>query len=142
MIQVHYITQAFIFIGQDGSLGYTHGEKYNLNLRVTYGSPVVIDILKPTRCPYSSIDTFLENWKMPAEDVIFLKKYQKMIEDSRDGGDAHKALVGELEDMLTRAKNFEYHDKKSREYMAPKMVLANRLRKLRNELINGTYDDK
>jgi len=59
-----------------------------------------------------------------------------------EGNDkGHEMLVKELEDLLAKAKAFEYHDFKNRYYVAPKMELSNRLRVLRNGVLNGKYDN-
>lgn len=44
------------FIGTDGSLGYSTGVFYRLQIS---GNA----IHSPTPCPYSSLETFLENWE-------------------------------------------------------------------------------
>lgn len=49
------------FIGADRSLGYRHGEVYELivELRGNYGGPVIV---RPVRCPYRSWESFWMNW--------------------------------------------------------------------------------
>lgn len=54
------------FIGENGSLGYKFGQKYNLAFLVLDGKPVVFDTNHSENgtylCPYSSFDTLLDNW--------------------------------------------------------------------------------
>lgn len=49
----HVITARFV--GKDGSLGYKHGQIYQL---VIEGNRII----RPIPCPYESIEAFLNNW--------------------------------------------------------------------------------
>lgn len=56
--------------------------------------------------------------------------------------DTHTKLITDLEALAAEARAGNFHDFQSQEYAAPKMVLANRLRVMRNDVINGKYDNK
>jgi|GEM_PF-5856769 hypothetical protein len=54
-----------VFIGQDGSCGYTHGERYTLDL-ISYKDnslSIECDNVMASFCEYQSIFAFLNNWK-------------------------------------------------------------------------------
>ena len=53
----------------------------------------------------------------------------------------HQKLVADLQGLLTEAEKFNFHDFKSTEYSCPKMVLANKLRVIRRDVIAGVYDN-
>lgn len=55
---------------------------------------------------------------------------------------AHDRLVSELGQMYSEARNFQFHDFKNTDYPAPKMVLADKLRKMRGNVLNGVYDNQ
>jgi hypothetical protein len=58
--------EAMRFIGEDGSMGYKHGEIYNLYIYPHwFGYRIVVEpVGKPSmRCPYRNIFTFLQNWQ-------------------------------------------------------------------------------
>ncbi len=44
------------FVGRDGSFGYRHGYMYDLMID---GNRIV----RPTPCPYGSVEAFLRNWQ-------------------------------------------------------------------------------
>lgn len=68
------------FIGADGSMGLQHGKMYNVDVR-TEGKYIwaIIPmfefrekVMSKWQCPYSSPQTFSENWKVPSkEDMIY-----------------------------------------------------------------------
>lgn len=53
----------------------------------------------------------------------------------------HVKLITDLEKLLEQAKSFDFHDFKSTYYPAPKMALSNKLRVMRNDTLNGKYDN-
>lgn len=55
---------------------------------------------------------------------------------------AHILLVETLQKLVTEAEAGNFHDFESKEYPAPKMVLANKFRMLRNDTLNGKFDNK
>lgn len=55
---------------------------------------------------------------------------------------AHLQLIADLQGLVDEAKKGNFHDFDSKEYPAPKMVLSNKLRVMRNEVLNGKYDNK
>lgn len=56
-------TAAARFIGEDGSLGYRHGEWYELRFLDSEKYPAVIERLDGSgRCPYGSLTALLRNW--------------------------------------------------------------------------------
>lgn len=56
------------FVGQDNSMGFKHGDIYCIKTRVasrflsTEGVLVVYDCHSDLYCPYSRLETFLDNW--------------------------------------------------------------------------------
>jgi hypothetical protein len=50
------------FVGEDGSLGYRHGQVYGLTLSAAPWRPGPT-ILAPTPCPYESWRAFWRNWE-------------------------------------------------------------------------------
>jgi len=50
-------------------------------------------------------------------------------------------LVEDLEKLLSEAKAGEFGDFTNEKYPAPKMALAEQLLQLRQNIINGRYDD-
>lgn len=54
---------------------------------------------------------------------------------------AHNKLVKELVTLANEAMAHQFHDFKSTDYPAPKMALAEKLRVLRRDIINGVYDN-
>jgi hypothetical protein len=51
------------FIGEDGSLGYRHGQLYELRFVEDDRHFVTIERIDGTgRCPYASMNAFLRNW--------------------------------------------------------------------------------
>lgn len=48
------------FIGRDGSLGYRHGQVYDLTMEEW--KPFRPAIISPYLCPYGSWEKFYENW--------------------------------------------------------------------------------
>ena len=53
----------------------------------------------------------------------------------------HTQLLGDLEDLITEAKDFEFHDFKNEKYATPKMKLREKLFKLAENVVNGIYDN-
>lgn len=54
-----------VFTGTDHSLGFRASHTYTVQIYATSKHPVVVMVEEPntiTRCPYSSIETFLQNW--------------------------------------------------------------------------------
>lgn len=48
-----------VFTGENGSLGYQRGERYELDVTERRGAPT---IRRPWPCPYGSWDAFWRNW--------------------------------------------------------------------------------
>lgn len=55
---------------------------------------------------------------------------------------AHYKLIADLEGLVTEAKAGNFHDTESKEYLAPKMALSNKLRIMRNDVLNGKYNNQ
>lgn len=53
----------------------------------------------------------------------------------------HESLITDLEVLLDEAEDYEFHDFKNRNYAAPKVTLAEKLHQLRENIINGKYDN-
>lgn len=53
----------------------------------------------------------------------------------------HKYLIEDIAILLRDAENFEFHDFKNNTYPAPKMALVNRFHELRDNTMNGKYDN-
>lgn len=51
------------FTGQDGSLGYRHGQVYHLDVRTNLRGDKP-RIVRPRPCPYGSWAAFWANWEM------------------------------------------------------------------------------
>ena len=61
----NYISVIAKFIGEDGSGGFKKGAMYLLKIKITYGYIIVSsENNKSLWCPYGSLNTFLENWKL------------------------------------------------------------------------------
>jgi hypothetical protein len=58
-----------------------------------------------------------------------------------DKNKGHDALMQDLTQILYEAHHNEFHDFKNNKYAAPKMELAEQLSKLRENVINGKYDN-
>jgi len=54
----------------------------------------------------------------------------------------HAKLIKDLFDLLIEAEAFEFHDFKNQHYAAPKVTLAGKLEKLRQNVIGGRYDNR
>lgn len=52
------------FIGRDGSLGLKYGQNYEIKA-IKGKSPINIVIDNKIGCPYSTIEAFFANWKVP-----------------------------------------------------------------------------
>lgn len=57
------------FIGKNGSMGFVTGRIYNIKTRCgfVYGKTpclIVVDVLNKNSCPYSSLESMLENWEL------------------------------------------------------------------------------
>lgn len=53
---MHEVTARFI--GEDGSMGFNHGQLYLLKVSGNY-------VVEPTTCPYDTVEAFLKNWSVP-----------------------------------------------------------------------------
>ena len=61
----NYIRVVATFIGEDGSRGFKKGTIYILKMKITDGYIIVsYENNEILWCPYSSMNTFLENWKL------------------------------------------------------------------------------
>ena len=87
----HFLSQDFVFIGRSGSLGYRRGVTYPLSLQIDLDSPTQVVILKPTKCPYTTLDAFCRNWKLPEEAARFLVEYYERREKMKLLDDEHDA---------------------------------------------------
>jgi hypothetical protein len=61
---------------------------------------------------------------------------EKLPEDA-----GHHALVADITELLRKASELEYHDMLSEANPAPKMALADELSAMRQNVINGKYDN-
>lgn len=59
----------------------------------------------------------------------------------KEKSQGHINLIEDLENILLEAKNGEFGDFTNNKYPAPKMALAQKLHELRQQVINGRYDD-
>lgn len=59
--------------------------------------------------------------------------------EDKNGG--HDALMLDLSILLKEASDFEFHDYKNEKYPAPKVALGNRLMEIRQNMIDGKYDN-
>lgn len=65
------MSDLFRFIGEDGSMGLTHGNVYLVNLTVERHTAFykamptarLPELSSNWKCPYQSWETFLENWE-------------------------------------------------------------------------------
>ncbi len=53
----------------------------------------------------------------------------------------HYELIKDLKALLAMAENYEFHDFKNENYATPKVQLGNFLHELRQNVINGKYDN-
>ena len=61
----NYISLIAKFIGEDGSRGFSKGIMYLLKMKITDGYIIISsENNKRLWCPYGSLNTFLENWKV------------------------------------------------------------------------------
>lgn len=74
--------------------------------------------------------TFSEYWE----------KYKEMAQGRPTQNEGHKSLMLDLQILLQEADDFAFDDFKNEKYAAPKVALANRLEDLRQNVINGKYD--
>lgn len=56
--------------------------------------------------------------------------------------DPHDLLVAHLKSILQEAEAKEFHDFQNKKYPAPKMELASQLNRIRENVINGLYDNQ
>lgn len=54
----------YIFIGKNKSMGFQNGQCYELKTQCTNNGIIIICHELKVRCPYSSVETFLRNWKL------------------------------------------------------------------------------
>lgn len=64
-----------------------------------------------------------------------------MVIDNTMQDTGHTQLIADIEKLLDEARRFEFHDFKNTSFAAPKMVLAETLRIMRNKTLNGKYDN-
>jgi hypothetical protein len=64
----------------------------------------------------------------------------KYIEDRDDGG--HIALFEDISELLEEVKEYQFHDFGNSRYPAPKMALVEKLEEIRNNVIQGLYDNR
>lgn len=57
----------------------------------------------------------------------------------KDAG--HAALLNDLVGLLKEAQSTEFHDMLNTTYASPKVMLAAKLEELRQNVINGKYDN-
>ena len=61
----NYIIVVATFIGEDGSRGFEKGTVYILKMKITDSYIIVSsENNEGLWCPYGSMNTFLENWKL------------------------------------------------------------------------------
>lgn len=53
----------------------------------------------------------------------------------------HLDLLEDLQELISEARKFQFHDFKNTKYAAPKAVLAMILQDLRENVINWRYDN-
>lgn len=53
----------------------------------------------------------------------------------------HVRLMSQVEKLLEEVKAFKFHDFKTEDYGAPKMVLAEKFRNLRKLTLDGEFDN-
>lgn len=52
------------FIGEDGSMGFKNGKKYDIQSKCWNNTIVVKTTNDRLSCPYGSIESFLKNWEI------------------------------------------------------------------------------
>lgn len=53
-----------VFTGKDGSMGFKKGKEYQIKTRVKGGYLWLIDLKTGNSCPYSRLETLLDNWRL------------------------------------------------------------------------------
>lgn len=69
---------------------------------------------------------------------VFVANLEKVKGDD----DGHKNLVLDVVMLFKEIVDFEFHDYKNKNYAAPKVVLAARFEDLRDNVIEGKYDNR
>ena len=59
----------------------------------------------------------------------------------KDKNKGHEKLMQDLTELLYEAYNYEFHDFKNKKYATPKVELGNCLSRLRQNVIEGEYDN-
>jgi hypothetical protein len=67
---------------------------------------------------------------------------QKIEERKMAADKGHDSLIRDIENLLTNAKEFQYHDFRNDVYPMPKMALIQRLEWLVKNTKNGKYDNE
>ena len=62
-----------VFTGKDGSMGFKKGKEYQIKTRVRSGYLWVLDLNSDKYCPYESLESLLDNWKLYVVHVEFVK---------------------------------------------------------------------
>lgn len=53
----------------------------------------------------------------------------------------HNNLVQDLKELLAEAEDYQFHDFKNSEHAAPKIALVGRLDAIKDNVIEGRYDN-
>ncbi len=53
----------------------------------------------------------------------------------------HKGLLDDITELYNEVEAYEFHDFKNEKYPAPKISLAQKLHQIRENVINGKYDN-
>ena len=54
----------------------------------------------------------------------------------------HDLLIQDLKELLSEAEDYQFHDFKNSEHAAPKVALVGRLEAIKENTIDGLYDNK
>ncbi len=73
----------------------------------------------------------------------YLTELAKQIKENPpvDTNGGHDALMLDLSILLKEANDYSFHDYKNEKYPAPKVALGERLMEIRQNMIDGKYDN-
>ena len=129
----NYISVIAKFIGEDGSRGFSKGTMYLLKMKITDGYIIVSsENNKSLWCPYGSLNTFLENWKLNSgEDEM--SEFEKELTKVLDKNDTFSIGITfeEINEILMKnpSKNKEAYDRLTPIVEQKRKVFMNKLKK-------------
>lgn len=69
------------------------------------------------------------------------KSLMPLFVTSETGDTGHDALMKDITDLYAEAHNYEFHDFKNTTHATPKVVLAQKFEGLRQNVLDGKYDN-